>query len=152
MVVGPSGGDASLTRTVVESFFSLLSRNGFRDVGLSGAVVGCKLKPGLIGEGRLFAGEAVRLRKGLFEGSVVVMPGEDCLTGSAETLSVFANVQVSQSSVPVFLIEDETGACMYFGRSRRRCILTAPIEKEGERRTSTLSLHERHPCNRYATR
>ena len=91
MIADPLGGDADLTRTVVESVFPLLSRKGFRDVGLSGAVAGCKLKPALTGDGRLFAGDAVRLRNGLFEGRVVASPGEDCLTGSAKVLSVLAS-------------------------------------------------------------
>lgn len=90
--IGPFVGDADLTRTAVEPLFSLLSRKGFRDVGLSGAVVGCRLKPVLTGEGRLFAGEAVRLRNGLFEGSVVAIPGEGCRTGSAEVSSVLWNI------------------------------------------------------------
>ena len=93
MAAEPLGGDADLTRTVVESVFSLLSRKGFRDVGLSGAVVPCKLKPALTGEGRLFAGDVVRLRNGLFEGRVVVIPGEGCLTGSTEVSLVLAAVE-----------------------------------------------------------
>ena len=93
MVAGPLGGDADLTRAIVEPVFSLLSRKGFRDVGLSGAVVDCMLKPALTGEGRLFAGDAVRLRNGLFEGRVVAMPGEGCLTGSTEVSLVLAAVE-----------------------------------------------------------
>lgn len=95
ITAGLWGGDVPLKRTVVASVFSLLSRKGFRDVGLSGAVVGCKLKPALTGDGRPFAGEALRLRKGLFEGSVGVVPGDDCFTGPAnKVLSVLAEVQV----------------------------------------------------------
>ena len=118
MVADALGGDADLTRTVVKSVFSLLSRKGFREVGLSGAVDGCKLKPALIGDGRLLAGDAVRLRKGLFEGKVVLSPGEDCLTESAEILSVLANLtcpvrrfrSTFQKGVGVLPTEDETGA------------------------------------------
>ena len=34
------------------------------------------------GEGRLFAGDAARLRKGLFEGKFAVSPGDVCLSES----------------------------------------------------------------------
>lgn len=35
------------------------------------------------GEGKLFAGDAARLRKGLFEGKFAVSPGDVCLSESA---------------------------------------------------------------------
>ncbi len=35
-----------------------------------------------MGEGKLFAGDAARLRKGLFEGKFAVSPGEVCLSDS----------------------------------------------------------------------
>ena len=35
-----------------------------------------------MGEGRLFAGDAARLRKGLFEGKFAVSPGDVCLSES----------------------------------------------------------------------
>lgn len=39
-------------------------------------------KPLLIGEGRLLDGDTARLRNGLFEGKLVVSPGEICLPDS----------------------------------------------------------------------
>lgn len=114
IAAGPFGGDASLTRTVVESFFSLLSRKGFREVGLSGAVVGCRLKPVVTGDGKLFAGEAVRLRKGLLEGSAVASPGEGCLPGSGDVVSVLATLTCVTQKKEVFVADegDETSAMM----------------------------------------
>lgn len=53
------------------------SKKGFRDNGLSGAVLG-RLKPGLCGEGRLLqdTGDAVWFRNGLLDGRLRVRPGE----------------------------------------------------------------------------
>ena len=64
---------------------------GFREVGLSGAVVGMLAKVLLTGEGREFAGETARLRKGLLDGRFVVSPGDICRlpdSGGVRGLSV----------------------------------------------------------------
>ena len=80
----PCSGEIDLTRTVEESFFSDWSRKGFRDVGLSGAVLEMLPKEFPTGEGRLLAGDTARLRKGLFDGRLLESPGEICLLGSDE--------------------------------------------------------------------
>lgn len=69
-------GDAGVGLTgcgAKKSGCSLLSRNGLRDRGLSGAPLTPKFK--LLGEGRLLVGEIARLRKGLLEGRSRIRPG-----------------------------------------------------------------------------
>ena len=43
-------------------------------------MLGIWLNVVVMGEGRLFAGDAARLRKGLFEGKLAVSPGDVCLS------------------------------------------------------------------------
>lgn len=87
----PWSGDSGLTGTVAPLFCSDWSRNGFRDVGLSGAVLGKLPKEVVTGEGRLLAGDTARFRKGLFEGKFDVSPGEICRSGSNEVDVVLAD-------------------------------------------------------------
>lgn len=74
--VVPCLGDIDLILAAVESL-SVLSRKGFLDVGLSGAVEG-RLKPAFIGDGKLLAGETARFRKGLLDERFVADGGEGC--------------------------------------------------------------------------
>ena len=78
----PLSGEADLTCTVLEFFLSVSSRKGFRDTGLSGAVLGIWLNAVAMGEGKLLEGDVARLRKGLFEGKFAVSPGDICLSVS----------------------------------------------------------------------
>ena len=55
---------------------------GFRDSGRSGGAIDPRLKVGFIGDGRLLAGEAARLRNGLLEGRFAVRPGDGSLRES----------------------------------------------------------------------
>ena len=75
----PLSGDVCLTCTIVASFFSDWSRKGFRETGLSGALLGMLLKVRLTGDGRLLAGDVARLRKGLLDGKFAVRPGDGSL-------------------------------------------------------------------------
>ena len=76
IVDAPLSSEVCLSCTVVVSLLSDRSRNGFRDSGLSGAVPGVLLKVVATGDGRALAGDAARLRKGLFDGKFAVRPGD----------------------------------------------------------------------------
>lgn len=79
---GRLSGDVCLNCTVVACFISDWSRKGFRDVGRSEAVLGMLLNVVLTGDGRLLAGDAARLRKGLLEGKFAVNTGDGSLRES----------------------------------------------------------------------
>lgn len=65
----------------------MVSRNGFRDLGRSGGAF-WRLKLRLCGEGRLLAGEVVRLRNGLLEGnSRFRAEGGGCFSGASACMS-----------------------------------------------------------------
>ena len=57
---------------------------GFRDSGRSGGALDAWLKVMFIGDGRLLAGEAARLRNGLLEGRFAVKPGDGSLRESVK--------------------------------------------------------------------
>ena len=57
---------------------------GFRESGRSGGAIDAWLKVEFIGDGRLFAGEAARLRNGLLEGRFAVRPGDGSLRESVK--------------------------------------------------------------------
>lgn len=90
IVYGPLSGEACLTCAVVASFLSDCdrSRKGFRESGLSGAALGILLKVVVTGDG---SGDAVRLRKGLFDDRFAVRPGDGSLGESVVQVKLLAN-------------------------------------------------------------
>lgn len=66
-------GELGLSTVADSSLLSCKSRNGFLDVGRSGATVG-KVNVPWAGEGTLLAGEVARFRKGLFDARLVPNP------------------------------------------------------------------------------
>ena len=78
-------------------------------MGLSGAVMGLLGKEFVTGEGRLFAGDTARLRKGLLEDR----PGEICLPESGVEVGMLADSRRVGWTGHRF----RRGiACLFFGR------------------------------------
>ena len=62
-----------------------------REIGLSGAVFGMLWKVVVTGDGRLLAGDAARLRKGLLDGKFAVKPGDDSPRESVVEVKLLAD-------------------------------------------------------------
>jgi len=136
-----------------------------RDVGLSGAVLETVPNVLFIGEGMLLVGDTVRFRKGLFEGRLVVSPGDICLPDSVVAKGLLASARRvlwagERFSWPILYLSgsDETRRVDKFGQRRdsvRGVVASQRLyaAKNGcqSARTCSLPMHlyKRHICKSY---